>query len=105
MSYLGSTDGNPQPRTAKTLVAPAGERFAETDIDKSWAWVKGFAQFPRKSGENVKDFWPLSYRVTTRPEALSMETGEAMIFPQAQKDLILREKQPPIALSALETKQ
>lgn len=57
MSYVESADGNPQSLTVRALVAQLRVRFTKTDIERSWTWLKEFAQFPRKYGGNLKDAW------------------------------------------------
>ena len=73
MSYMEAADGSPHLRTAEALAHQLDERFAKTETERAWAWLKEFTQINRKPGENLKDFWARLLRVTARLEALPMK--------------------------------
>lgn len=94
MSYMEATDGAPLLRSVDTLIRHMGERFAKTNTELAWAWLKAFAHFTRKPGENLNDFWARTFRVTTRLETLSMKMGGGIILPQALLAVELTEGVP-----------
>ena len=75
MSYMAATDGAPHLRTVESMAQQLGERLAKTDTERAGAWLKESPPFAREPGENLKDFWPLLLRVTTRLEAMSVKVG------------------------------
>ena len=93
----------PDLRSAHALLSQLDGRYAKTDSERSWAWLREFATFSRKHAENLKDFWARLQRVTTRLGTLNMKMSEEMISPRALQALELTESQLPIALSAVET--
>ena len=69
-SYMEASDGAPHLRSVDTLIKQLGERYAKTDTERAWSWLREFTQFSRKPSEKLKDFWARLIRVTTRLDAL-----------------------------------
>ena len=104
MSYMEATDTAPQTRPVQALMAMLDERYAKTDTERPWDWLKEFATFAKKHAENLNDFRARLLRVAARLETMGVEMNEDMMPPQSLKALKLSEGKLPIALSAMETK-
>lgn len=46
IGYMEITEDSPDTRSAHALVAHLDGRYAKTDIERSWAWVREFATPP-----------------------------------------------------------
>ena len=105
LAYMESTEGSPKPRSLQALIQQLDARYGKTDSERPCAWLQEFTGFALKPSGNLKDFWAMLLRVTTRMQTPNMPMSEEMLFSKALHALKLTETQLPIVLSALETEK
>ena len=66
LPYMEQTGTAVETRSILALMSLLGDRYGETDSERSWPWLNQFTEFARTRDENLKDFRARFLRTTTR---------------------------------------
>ena len=103
LTYLESTESDPQSRTVGRVVGMLNRRFGKTDTERAWSWLSSFADFKRDRSEHFKDFWTRFARRVTRLNAHGLNIIESAVFRRETQALRIPDGQLPILLATLAT--
>ena len=96
MNYKDSDEAEIRTRSLNPIWAIHGNRYGETDADRSCSWLTAFADFRRGSQENYKDFRTRFTRCATKLHALGIPLNDTAIFNKALAALGIPDGQLPV---------